>query len=751
MKPASTKIILSLWLSLGVVLLILGSTLLVYGLQFHQTSDRVVLLSNLQSLEQSALEMQKGNSDIARFVSDYARNPDQYYARKLHDSEIAFDRASLVFSQRALSHNSRSRSQEINEDYLEIRDIADEIVLSVAQRQAALLSAKAIAGETIGMTQEMMAVIIQDDSPASRVKLKAITDMSRSLNEISTAINAYSYGPKDAFLQRMLQAKEDFNRSSASLQSMALSPLESNWARHMEGQVEKLISGSTVYFTASDNLSTSMKRFQAVSDSMESLLSYDVVPEMQNEMAAASESLRGSTTSNGVWLLALGITALAAAITAALVISRWITRPIRRILNGAALVASGRVEHRFNIDDKGELGQLSLGLNKMLDNLKRSRDALGESEELAWTLLDATHDAVVLTDLRGTILASNEIAAKRFDRSLEQLIDESIYDLLPAESAASLKAHVAELMRSKRPVHYEDEREGKIIEHDVYPVSEHQGEILKVAFFSRDVTMRKWVEDVTEQLARRNTLILESAGEGIFGLDIEGKTTFVNPAAARMHGYKPDELIGKKHHDLVHHSRPDGKLYPSQQCPVHATLIDGTIHCNVDDEVFWRKDGTSFEVEYTSTPIMENGRIKGAVITFRDIGDRKRVEKALRESEEKYRSVIETAASLIMWLDIKGTIIDCGPRVERFLGYRPDEVIGRPFLNLVYEQDRSNVEEALSVTAKEGFDRDHHFRMVLKTGGSLEVNMNTAIAHDAAGGYGGTICMISALGQRVSI
>ncbi|MFC2005985.1 PAS domain-containing protein [Chloroflexota bacterium] len=212
--------------------------------------------------------------------------------------------------------------------------------------------------------------------------------------------------------------------------------------------------------------------------------------------------------------------------------SRNITNPIRQLADGAAIVGSGRLEHRFNIDAKGEFGQLALALNQMLDGLGRSRDALSESEELAWALLDATNDAVILTDLRGVILASNEVAATRFDRSLEQMIDESLYDLLPAGPAASMRAHIAEVIRSRKSAHYEDEREGKIIDQNIHPILGGKGEISRLAIFARDITVRKWVEDVTEQLGRRSELILEAAGEGIYGLDTQGKTTFVNPAAA---------------------------------------------------------------------------------------------------------------------------------------------------------------------------------------------------------------------------
>ena len=142
------------------------------------------------------------------------------------------------------------------------------------------------------------------------------------------------------------------------------------------------------------------------------------------------------------------------------------------------------------------------------------------------------------------------------------MIDETIYDIVPQGTAASLKAHIVDVIRSVKPVHYEEEREGKIIDQNMYPVLDGKGEISRIAIFSRDITMRKWVEDVTEQLGRRNDLILEAAGEGIYGLDIQGKTTFVNPAAARMLRYKPEELIGQRHHELVQRHGARGQVEP---------------------------------------------------------------------------------------------------------------------------------------------------------------------------------------------
>ena len=88
-----------------------------------------------------------------------------------------------------------------------------------------------------------------------------------------------------------------------------------------------------------------------------------------------------------------------------------------------------------------------------------------------------------------------------------------------------------------------------------------------------------------------NKLILESAGEGVYGLDSEGKTTFVNPAAERMTGYSAKEMIGHCQHKLTHHTRPDGTAYVDTECPIYAAVKDGKVH-TVSDEVFWRKDGT---------------------------------------------------------------------------------------------------------------------------------------------------------------
>src|SRR5208283_5059115 len=122
-------------------------------------------------------------------------------------------------------------------------------------------------------------------------------------------------------------------------------------------------------------------------------------------------------------------------------------------------------------------------------------------------------------------------------------------------------------------------------------------------------------------------------GEGIHTLDLDGRITFENPASVKMLGWEAGALVGKQAHRMIHHTKPSGEPYPHRECPIYAALRKGLSH-RVSDEVFWRKDGTSFPMEYVSTPLRDdNGAIVGAVMAFSDITDRKRAEQELNAAK----------------------------------------------------------------------------------------------------------------------
>ena len=180
------------------------------------------------------------------------------------------------------------------------------------------------------------------------------------------------------------------------------------------------------------------------------------------------------------------------------------------------------------------------------------------------------------------------------------------------------------------------------------PWYDESGRVSGIIAMLEDISERKEAQAALERLRRELELILNAAAEGIYGVNTEGRTTFANPAAARMVGRTPEELIGQFQHDLIHHTRPDGSPYPAEDCPIYAAYHDGEVH-HVDDEVFWRKDGMSFPVEYTSTPIREDGWLTGAVVTFRDISERKR-------AEATQRFLLEASRRLSGSLDVDATL-----------------------------------------------------------------------------------------------
>ncbi len=165
---------------------------------------------------------------------------------------------------------------------------------------------------------------------------------------------------------------------------------------------------------------------------------------------------------------------------------------------------------------------------------------------------------------------------------------------------------------------------------DTYIHMPGQNELTEVGdFFNEAIDKLRRDDQKIKNLLKQNQLILDSSGDGIYGIDTEGNTTFINQTATRLIGWTETEMIGRNQHDLIHHTRVDGSKYPMDECPVGKVMISGK-SITLDNEIFWRKDGSSFPVEYTASPIEENGEVIGAVLLFRDITQRKLDEDRIR-------------------------------------------------------------------------------------------------------------------------
>jgi len=159
----------------------------------------------------------------------------------------------------------------------------------------------------------------------------------------------------------------------------------------------------------------------------------------------------------------------------------------------------------------------------------------------------------------------------------------------------------------------------------------------------------------------RSRLLLSAIGEGIFGMDTDGRITFVNPTACNLLGYEEEELLGKLMHAEVHYAYPDGAEFSHLQCPMYLTSQDG-VSRKVDNEVLWRKDGTSVPVEYATTPMLSNGEIVGSVISFQDITERK-------ESEEKVNAYFNSSNDGLLILVPGKGFVHANPRAAQLFGF----------------------------------------------------------------------------------
>ena len=267
-------------------------------------------------------------------------------------------------------------------------------------------------------------------------------------------------------------------------------------------------------------------------------------------------------------------------------------------------------------------------------------------------------------------------------------------------------------------------------------------------------------EKTLERFIRRNELILEAAGEGIMGLDAEGRVIFVNPAAAKMLGYEVEELIGEIHHNKVHHTREIGGPYPVENCPIHATYTQGTTgHGN--DEVFWKKDGTNIPIEYMSTPMIEKGEVIGAVVTFRDLTERKRelqeledkqchleylwtsqkqAEVAQRASEKRYLTFFNDSRDAIYITTAEGKCLEINQSALDLLGYPKAEICKMLVKDLFLNFDEYNGFK--HIIDRNGSVKDFETKLLRKDGKEIDCLITSTMQTDEDGtisGYHGII------------
>jgi PAS domain S-box-containing protein len=374
-----------------------------------------------------------------------------------------------------------------------------------------------------------------------------------------------------------------------------------------------------------------------------------------------------------------------------LYIRRRVLSPIALLMRDTEQMAKGNHAVRAEVVTNNELMLLSERFNTMAEAVFTSFATMEEtirqrSQELTSSnikmqaFFDNAADAIIsIRQEDRAILFFSRGAEKMFGYGEDEVLGKNVALLMPEPYCSDheqyvesyLATGVKKVIGCVRQVKAK-RKDGEVFEIalSVNEVATHEGTFFNAII--RDVSTVVAAQNETAMLADHMRLLMDSTGEGIYGIDTNGYCTFINRAGAEMLGYSPEELLGKNMHDTIHHSRPDGSPYPVGECPIFRAFRTG-VATRIYNEWLWRKDRSYLPVEYASNPVMIDGAITGAVVTFNDISEIIKT----REERDKLFNAVQQAEESIVITDLRGAIEYVNPAFEKRTGYSVAEALGQ--------------------------------------------------------------------------
>lgn len=286
------------------------------------------------------------------------------------------------------------------------------------------------------------------------------------------------------------------------------------------------------------------------------------------------------------------------------------------------------------------------------------RDRSAELSQFS-AIVNSSDDAILGQTLDGTIVSWNAGAERLYGYSASEMIGQPVTRLDAPDRKEEMSDLLKRIGRHEPIQHFETERIRRddsivYVSLSISPILDNRGNSVGVSTIARDITAKKIAALELSKQREQIDALLNSTAEGIYGIDLEGNCTFANPSCLRMLGYDSDvELLGRNMHEVIHHSQADGTASPEQQCRIFEAFQQG-LGVAVDNEVFWRKDGSSIPVDYWSYPLRLNEQLTGAVVTFLDATERRQLQQVQqnmnamleRQVEERTRDLKRSNADL---------------------------------------------------------------------------------------------------------
>jgi PAS domain S-box-containing protein len=340
--------------------------------------------------------------------------------------------------------------------------------------------------------------------------------------------------------------------------------------------------------------------------------------------------------------------------------------------------------------------------------VQRIEDKLRESQQQIARIVDSAMDAIVAIDDDQRIVVFNPAAEKMFRCAASDAVGTSLERFLPAHYHNAHREHffrfressLTNMMTGFLSPAWALRADGEEfpIEASIFK-SGGEGTRLFVAFV-RDITERKRADAILRGSEERFRLAMHNVASGVYTLDLNGLVTYVNPAAEEMFGWTNAELVGRKMHDVTHYKHPDGSPFPASDCPGLQGLQEG-VELREHEDTFIRKDGSFFPVVYSASPLKSEGNTVGIVVGFRDDTLRREAERAVRESEERFRLMADAAPVMVWMAGLDRLCTHVNRQWLDFIGRPVEAELGNGWAESVHPDDVTRCLE----TYVQAFDR----------------------------------------------